>query len=313
VSFGERQLAGAIGAASARIMVASVVRAELHDIDEMMQIVDDASQLIEYSRQLEEKSDQLESASKDLKAANARLQELDKLKDSFVSTVSHELRTPLTSIRSFSEIIYDSPDMPAKQREEFIGIIVKESERLTRLIDDVLDITTMESGNLEWQMKILDPKDVIEEAIAATAGLFPQGGDIVLQSDLPDSLPAVYVDADRLTQVLINLISNAAKFCDPEDGAVWITAQAEEGYLKVSVRDNGIGIDPGDHEKVFERFRQVGNQMSGKPRGSGLGLPICTEIINQFDGEIWVESQLKQGATFSFRIPAASGPGATKD
>ena len=313
VSFGERQLAGAIGAASARIMVASVVRAELHDIDEMMQIVDDASQLIEYSRQLEEKSDQLENASKDLKAANARLQELDKLKDSFVSTVSHELRTPLTSIRSFSEIIYDSPDMPAKQREEFIGIIVKESERLTRLIDDVLDITTMESGNLEWQMKILDPKDVIEEAIAATAGLFPQGGDIVLQSDLPDSLPAVYVDADRLTQVLINLISNAAKFCDPEDGAVWITAQAEEGSLKVSVRDNGIGIDPGDHKKVFERFRQVGNQMSGKPRGSGLGLPICTEIINQFDGEIWVESQLKQGATFSFRIPAASSPGVTND
>jgi signal transduction histidine kinase len=171
----------------------------------------------------------------------------------------------------------------------------------------------MESGNLEWQMKVLDPKAVIEEAIAATAGLFPQGGDVVLQSELSNSLPAVYVDADRLTQVLINLISNAAKFCDPDEGAVWITAQAEDGDLKVSVRDNGVGIDPSDHEKIFQRFQQVGNQMSGKPRGSGLGLPICTEIINQFGGEIWVDSQLEQGATFSFRIPAAAGAGTTND
>jgi len=129
VSFGERQLAGAIGAASARIMISSVVRTEVHDIDEMMQIVDDASQLIEYSRQLEEKSTLLETAHEEIKAANIRLQELDKLKDGFVSTVSHELRTPLTSIRSFSEIINDSPDMPVEKRREFISIIVKESER----------------------------------------------------------------------------------------------------------------------------------------------------------------------------------------
>jgi len=198
-------------------------------------------------------------------------------------------------------------DMPARQRKDFIGIIVKESERLTRLIDDVLDITRMESEELDWQMRVLNPKDVIEEAIAATAGLFPQDGGVQLHSDLPDPLPAVHVDADRLTQVLINLISNAAKFCGTEDGGVWITAKAEEGCLKVSVRDNGVGIDPRDHQKIFERFRQVGNQMSGKPKGSGLGLPICTEIINQFGGEIWVDSELYKGATFTFRIPAASG------
>jgi Na+/proline symporter/signal transduction histidine kinase len=305
VSFAERQLAGAIGAASARIMIASVVRDEVHDVDEMMQIVDEASQLIEYSRRLEEKSIQLENASKDLKAANVRLLELDKLKDGFVSTVSHELRTPLTSIRSFSEIIYDSPDMPVDQREKFTGIIVKESERLTRLIDDVLDIAKMESGNLEWQMRVLDPREVIDEAINATAGLFRQNGGVLLQANIPDQLPAVQADADRLTQVLINLISNAVKFCDTRKGEVWITARAEEDSLVVSVHDNGGGIDPQDHEKIFERFQQVDNQMSGKPRGSGLGLPICTEIIRQFGGKIWVESELTEGATFTFRIPVA--------
>jgi Na+/proline symporter/signal transduction histidine kinase len=306
VAFGERQLAGAIGAASARIMIASVVRKEVHDMDEMMQIVDEASQLIEYSRQLEEKSALLESASKDLKSANERLQELDKLKDGFVSTVSHELRTPLTSIRSFSEIINGSPDMPVEQRQEFIGIIVTESERLTRLIDDVLDIAKMESGKLEWQMKVLDPRDVIKVAIDATVGLFPRGGNVTLQTDIPESLQTVNVDADRLAQVLINLISNAAKFCDNTDGKVWIMAKVEEGYLNVSVRDNGPGIDPRDHQKVFERFQQVGSQMKGKPKGTGLGLPICLEIIHHFCGELWVDSQLHKGATFTFRIPVVS-------
>jgi len=295
VSFGERQLAGAIGAASARIMISSVVRTEVHDIDEMMQIVDDASQLIEYSRQLEEKSTLLETAHEEIKAANIRLQELDKLKDGFVSTVSHELRTPLTSIRSFSEIINDSPDMPVEKRREFISIIVKESERLTRLIDDILDIAKMESGKLEWQMKVLDPGDVIKVAIDATVGLFPQGGNVIFQTDVPESLQAVNVDADRLAQVLINLISNAAKFCDHTNGKVWIKAKIEEAYLNVSVRDNGPGIAPSDHQKVFERFQQVGSQMKGKPKGTGLGLPICMEIIHHFDGELWVDSQLNKG------------------
>ncbi|RKZ68948.1 MAG: histidine kinase, partial [Gammaproteobacteria bacterium] len=258
VSFGERQLAGAIGAASARIMISSVVRKEIHDIDEMMQIVDDASQLIEYSRQLEEKSTLLETAHEEIKAANIRLQELDKLKDGFVSTVSHELRTPLTSIRSFSEIINDSPDMPVEKRREFISIIVKESERLTRLIDDILDIAKMESGKLEWQIKVLDPRDVIKVAVDATVGLFPQGGNVLLQTDIPESLQSVNVDADRLAQVLINLISNAAKFCDDNNGKVWIKAIIEEGNLNVSVRDNGLGIAPCDHQRVFDRFQQVG-------------------------------------------------------
>ena len=158
VSYSERQLAGAIGAASARIMVASVLREEMHDIDRVLQILDEASELVVYSRQLEQKSRELEAATTELRAANERLKELDKLKDDFVATVSHEVRTPLTSIRSFSEILRDNPDLDPEQRQEFVSIIVKESERLSRLINDILDLAKMEAGTSEWHMADLAPQ-----------------------------------------------------------------------------------------------------------------------------------------------------------
>ena len=228
VTFGERQLAGAIGTASARIMIASVVREELHDIDEMMEILDEASQVIEYSRQLEQKSKELQIATDDLKAANLRLQEVDKLKDGFVSTVSHELRTPLTSIRSFSEIVYDNPDMPPEQKSEFVGIIVKESERLTRLIDDVLDIAKMEAGEIDWRLEEHDPRPIIEEALNASAGPFRQeGAGLVLETDIDAELPLVKVERDRLTQVVVNLISNAVKFSDKDETTVKVRAKGD--------------------------------------------------------------------------------------
>jgi signal transduction histidine kinase len=305
VSFAERQLAGAIGAASARIMVASVLREEMHDIDEVMQILDEASQLIVYSRRLEEKSRELEETSRELRAANERLKELDKLKDDFVSTVSHELRTPLTSIRSFSEIVHDNPELPLEQRNDFLAIIVQESERLTRLINDILDLAKMEAGKTEWHMSRIAPRAVLERALAATRGLFGRDSRIRLETHLADDLPVVYVDADRLTQVIVNLISNAVKFSDKEQGSVRLEAFREEGGLRVNVRDNGIGIAKKDQRRIFERFQQAGNTLTEKPQGTGLGLPICLEIVKHFGGEIWVESDLGQGATFAFRIPPA--------
>ena len=189
VSYSERQLAGAIGAASARIMVASVLREEMHDIDEVLQILDEASQLVVYSRQLEQKSRELEAATAELRAANERLKELDQLKDDFVATVSHELRTPLTSIRSFSEILRDNPDLDQEQRQEFVSIIVKESERLSRLINDILDLAKMEAGTSEWHMADLAPRAVIEQALAATAGLFAKARHISLETRIAADLP----------------------------------------------------------------------------------------------------------------------------
>src|SRR5688572_7946209 len=146
VHYVESLLAGAIGSASARVMVASVVAEEPLGLDEVMNIIDEATQALAYSRQLEQKSRELEAATNELRGANARLQELDRLKDDFISTVTHELRTPLTSIRAFSEILNDNPSLDDAQRTKFLGIIVKESERLTRLISQVLDLAKIESG-----------------------------------------------------------------------------------------------------------------------------------------------------------------------
>ena len=305
VAFVERELAGAIGAASARIMVASVLREEMHDIDEVTRLLDEASQLVVYARRLEDKSRELESASAELRAANLRLQELDKLKDDFMATVSHEIRTPLTSIRSFSEILRDNPELDTEQRQEFIVIIVQESERLSRLINDILDLAKMEAGTTEWQIAPHPPAPILERALAATSGLFAKSPHIRLETAIAPDLPPVAVDPDRLVQVVVNLVSNAVKFCDTTNGRVVVRAWAEDGFVRVDVSDNGVGIAADNLERIFERFQQAGNVLTDKPQGTGLGLPISRQILGRFGGVIWVTSAPGQGATFSFRLPIA--------
>ncbi len=305
VHFVEQLLAGAIGAASARVMVASVVKGEMVGIEGVMQILDEASQVIEYSHQLEHKSRELEAATAELRAANEQLKELDRLKDDFLSTISHELRTPLTSIRSFSEILAESPNLDEAQRGEFLAIIIKESERLTRLINQILDLAKMEAGRMEWQMGEVDPRDVIEDALKVTSGLF-KDRKITLEVDLPDRLPPVYADRDRLMQVVVNLLSNAERFCEPENGWVGVEAVVTATGLQVNVRDNGAGIPPGQEEVIFERFRQGSDSaVVNRPFGTGLGLPICRQIVEHFGGRIWIETGQTHGATFCFTVPFA--------
>ena len=199
-----------------------------------------------------------------------------------------------------------TPISNADQRQEFISIIVQESERLSRLINDILDLAKMEAGTSEWHMADLAPKAVIEQALAATAGLFAKARHISLETKIADDLPPIRADADRLTQVIVNLISNAVKFCAKQNGWIRLEAWQEAGFLRVDVKDNGIGIAKNDQEKIFERFQQAGNTLTDKPQGTGLGLPICRQILQRFGGDIWVESELGQGATFSFRIPLVS-------
>ena len=313
VSFVERQLAGAIGAASARIMMASVLREEMHDIDEVTRILDEASQLVLYSRRLEEKSRELEATSQELRGANEQLKELDKLKDDFMATVSHEIRTPLTSIRSFSEILRDNPDLGEQERQEFVTIIVQESERLSRLINDILDLAKMEAGTTEWQIAEHPLGPIVERAVAATSGLLTHRPDIEMSVDVSAALPPAMVDPDRLIQVVVNLVSNAVKFCDKAHGRVSIVARARDGWLEVDVSDNGVGISAEDIEKIFERFQQAGNTLTDKPQGTGLGLPISRQILQRFDGTLSVVSELGRGSTFTFRIPAVKASIAAHD
>ena len=302
VRFAEAQLAGAIGGASARVVVASVVQEEPPGLDEVMDILDEASQARSYSRELEQKSRQLEEATTGLRAANERLQELDRLKDDFMSTVTHELRTPLTSIRAFSEILLEGPHIQEGQRTLFLSIIVKETERLTRLINQMLDMAKIESGQAEWLASEFDLREVIGEAAEATSQLFSEAR-VLLRLDLTTSPLQVRADRDRLMQVLINLLSNAVKFCEPGHGQVEVRLAESGGRARVDVSDNGPGIPPHQHETIFEKFRQGGDSASGKPRGTGLGLPISRRIVEHFGGRLWVESEPGHGATFSFVLP----------
>ncbi|HSD61181.1 MAG TPA: sensor histidine kinase [Burkholderiales bacterium] len=302
VHFAETLLAGAIGSASARVMVSSTVKEEPLGIDEVMNILDEASQVIAYSHKLEQKSRELEAATAELRAANERLKEVDRMKDDFISTVTHELRTPLTSIRAFSEILLEDPEGEAAQRQKFLGIIVKEAERLTRLINQVLDLAKLESGRAEWHAAELSLREVIEDSVAATSGLF-EDKRVRVETRMPPDVPLITADRDRLMQVIINLMSNAVKFCRAGDGLVKIRLVTGPEELRVEVQDNGPGIAREHHETIFDKFRQVGDTMTDKPQGTGLGLPICRQIIGHFGGRMWVNSEPGKGATFSFTLP----------
>jgi Na+/proline symporter/nitrogen-specific signal transduction histidine kinase len=302
VHYVEVQLAGAIGAASARIMVASAVKEEALTLDEVRRILDEASQVVMYSHRLEQKSGELEAATAELRAANERLKELDRLKDEFVSTVTHELRTPLTSIRAFCEILREDPNVDLVQRRKFLDIITKESERLTRLINQVLDLSKIESGKADWQDSSVDMKEVISDTLTAMEQQF-QERNIKVEARVPEQVAKVTGDVDRIIQVMLNLLSNAVKFCDAGKGRMEIALSERNGWLRVDVRDNGPGISLQDQAIIFDKFRQAGDTLTNKPQGTGLGLHICRHIVEHHGGRLWVESRPGEGACFSFTLP----------
>ncbi|HBL59473.1 MAG TPA: hypothetical protein DDZ80_13435 [Cyanobacteria bacterium UBA8803] len=244
--------------------------------------------------------------------------EVDRMKTDFISTVSHELRTPLTSVLGFAKLIRKKleevilPKLPAedkkiqrtvRQVKDNVDIIVSEGGRLTALINDVLDIAKMEAGKVDWNMQPLSVAEVVERAVSATAALFKEK-KLRLINKVEDTLPEVIGDRDRLIQVVINLISNAVKFTD--SGSIKCQAQYNEREVTVSITDTGMGIAEADLDKVFEKFKQVGDTLTDKPKGTGLGLPICKQIVEHHGGRIWVESELGKGSTFSFALPIST-------
>jgi signal transduction histidine kinase len=269
---------------------------------------------------------QVSERTKELSKAYRKLMELDKMKTEFLSTVSHELRTPLTSVLGFARIIkkkLESTLFPSVNRDngkiqraieqvgKNIDIIIAESERLTLLINNILDIAKMEAGKIEWKSEPVSIADIIQRSTEATAPLF-EGKRVELKIEIEDGLPEVKGDRDRLIQVLINLISNAAKFTD--EGSVTVRAVraerirgAEQGkadeLIQVSIADTGVGISEEDQMEIFEKFKQAGDTLTEKPKGTGLGLPICKQIVEYHGGVIWVESEPGKGSTFSFTLP----------
>ncbi len=301
ISFVERQLAGSIGAASARVLVSRIAGGETVSLDEVITILDETQQAIEYGRQLEQKSSELEATAAQLRRANARLKEIDTMKDDFLSRVSHELRTPMTSIRSFAEVLLDSGDLPEEKRDRFVSIIYQESQRLTRLLDEILDLNRLESGEQALKLTRLDPADTVREAVAAISG-FAHQSDVELEEHVPASLPSVLADADRLKQVLINLIHNAIKFNDRPGGRVVVSASSRGRFVALSVRDNGPGISAEDRAAIFEKFSR---RRGARQEGSGLGLAISKQIVDGHGGRIEARAASGRGMVFEILLPAA--------
>lgn len=248
-----------------------------------------------------------------LREAMEKSEELGQMKSNFLSMVSHELRTPLTAIIGFAklsgknlEYIFNKKQFEddiikkLKRIEENNQVIITEGDRLSELINNVLDIAKLESGNFDWKFIPISIHDILMQSISATRFLFLIKG-IPLETQIDTRLPVVQGDYDRLVQVCINLLSNAAKFT--QEGHVICSAKVEDESVVVRVQDSGIGVSPKDVEEIFEKFKQLGNTLTDKPKGTGLGLPICREIITQHNGKIWHEQNPEGGSIFAFSIP----------
>jgi sigma-B regulation protein RsbU (phosphoserine phosphatase) len=260
-------------------------------------------ELGDLSRELEGK---VQQRTAELEEANLRLKELDRLKSDFVSTVSHELRTPLTAIRSLSESLLEGDDIPRERQVQFLEIITRESQRLSRMINQLLDLSRIEAGKMEWRVEALDLGQVVAEAVTTNEALFA-GKSIAVSVSASETPVPVLADRDKIIQVLTNLLSNAAKFT-PARGWVSVRTLVGEGQAVVEVEDSGVGIPPDQIDTIFERFRQVGETLTAKPEGAGLGLPISREIVEHHGGVLTVTSAIGQGSCFRLTLPLAPAP-----
>ena len=300
----ERELAGSIGAASAHAMVSRIAGGETVGVTELIDIAGEAQQMIETSRELALKTDALERAAHQLRDANERLRALDAQKDDFLSQVSHELRTPMTSIRSFSEILSTEEDLGAKERSRFTSIIHEESIRLTRLLDEILDISRLESGAAELELQVLDAGEAISGAIDSASGLTGDAGVVVSTIDLPFGT-SIQANPDRLRQVLLNLLSNAVKYNLSDAPEVRIETEHKGATLAIDVIDNGGGVTREEAKLVFEKFARGDRARHGT--GAGLGLPISRAIMRSLGGDLTVQFTGENTSFFRVSVPVVDG------
>lgn len=296
----ERELAGSIGGASAHAMVTRIAGRETVGMSELFDIADETQQLIETSRQLSEKSQELESTAQELRVVNERLRALDTQKDEFLSQISHEIRTPMTSIRSFSEILIDDDAVSTEDRQRFVSIIHDESIRLTRLLNEILDIGRLEAGAVDLETEPLNLNSAVDSAMVIVSGI--SKGNAVAMSVLAER-PGVQVDAnsDRLRQVLINILSNAVKYNVAANPCIDIKIVEHSEKVQIDITDNGGGVTAEDATTVFEKFAR--GSRSHREQGAGLGLTISRAIMRAMNGDLTIE--FRDDKTSFFRLTLA--------
>lgn len=300
----EQHLAGIVGTASAQVLLKGVTQEDPIKLEEVITILRQTQDAVRYGKVLEQKQLDLQRVTTQLRAANQKLRELDELKAEFISTVTHELRTPITSIKSLAKILLDNPELGVAQRMTFLKIIVSESERLSRLVNQVLDIEKLESPHWVTGGEVIDFNVLVRQALASLEQLAKTQG-IRIERVLPEEPVFVVGPPDRITQVIINLLGNAIKFCPPVNGhiLVLLTTDNETGLVSLRIQDNGPGVPVEKHEVIFGKFTQISTAQQGKPEGSGLGLYISRTIIEGCGGSLKVDPQYKTGGGFIALLP----------
>lgn len=280
VNFSEKLLTGSIGSASSRILISSVVKEEEISLPEVLNILDETQKA---------------------KESNKELQERDKQKDDFLDTVAHELKTPITSIRALSEILLDDDEIENETKRKFLSSILSESERVSRLINNILDLEKLAAGNEKLELVENSIKNTIQKSIDAVRQLANNNQVYINDEGVQDF--KLFYDDDRIQQVIINLLSNAIKFSSNKNGKVYIFTVIDKNVIEVLVEDNGKGIEGDDLKSIFNKFYQAKNQTILKPIGSGLGLAISKQIIKSHNGKIWAENIKPLGARLTFTLP----------
>lgn len=302
INFSEKLLAGSIGGASAKILISSVVKEEEISLIEVLQILEESKQTIENNKVLRDQSDELMNLTDQLKSANDELLEKDKQKDEFLDTVAHELKTPITGIRASTELLIDDLDeMPEDIRAQFLKNILNDSERISRLINNILDYEKLSTGREKICLEDHEIGQTVDKAIQSIRQMAKKSNCHLVKLT-HEKITARY-DEDRILQVILNLLSNAVKYADKEKGIIEINYWVKDEYLHFEVIDNGKGVPDEDVKLIFEKFYQSQNQNTVKPTGSGFGLAICKQIIEKHNGEIWYETSASGGSQFMFYIP----------
>ncbi|MEI4486826.1 ATP-binding protein [Frigidibacter sp. MR17.14] len=301
----ETRLAGSVGAATAHAMIAQLAEGAAVTVRDLMAVATEAQQILENAAELERKSAELARTARALTEANEKLTQLSVQKDAFLGQISHELRTPMTAIRAFSEILKDDAADP--ETAHAAGIIHDEAARMTRLLDDLLDLSVLEHGRVQLQIRAANLHDLIEQSLRAASSTRPERAFRITR-DLAAEHQAVITDADRLVQVFVNLITNARKYCDAPLPELTIAARRRGDRLEVDLIDNGAGIPAASQSIIFEKFARL--SASHRAGSAGLGLAICREIMATLGGSIdYLPGQ--GGAAFRVTLPVRYRPGAT--
>lgn len=302
INFTETQLTGALGAASSKLILASIAKTDAISLEEMLTALEQTQEILQYSRALEKKGQELEKLTKELRSANQQLQELDQMKAEFISTVTHELRTPITSIKAFAKILAENPDLPNDRKNEFLNVLVSESERIARLINQVLDLEKIQATDQDLSFEAIDFIQLLEHtATTFSQQISEKGINYSFVSETKEM--TIMGNKDRLTQVLVNLWSNTLKFTDPKEGQIQIELHEKNKTLELIFRNNGKTIPPEKQDTIFDRFTQVQDSNLGKPQGSGLGLYICRHILEQHHGSVNLTAHPEWATSFLVRLP----------